>query len=165
VLRLAGATFRVMTEGLREVLMSRAAIKNEMKIEQTTIRPRDNNPLKFSVTVDDALVALLSERPGYMPPVSAASEALADVKSHEIAVMVGVQTALLALLKRFDPDALEARLSQGRLGSVLPAARKARYWEAFRQMFDEIKRESEDDFQAAFGQAFTRAYIAQTRKK
>jgi predicted component of type VI protein secretion system len=46
---------------------------------------------------------------------AAAREATADLKSHELAVMVGMQAALSALLSRFDPDALEARMAQGRL--------------------------------------------------
>ena len=165
-LRAVGQVFRAMTEGLREVLMSRSAIKGEMRVEQTMIRARDNNALKFSVTVDDAVAALLSaNRAGYMPPLVATKEAFNDLKSHELAVMAGVQTALMALLQRFDPTALESRLAQGLLGSVLPAARKARYWDSFRQTYGDIAREAEDDFQAVFGREFARAYTAQTRKE
>jgi type VI secretion system protein len=164
-LRAAGAVFRVMADGLREVLLSRAAIKGEMRVAQTMIRPRGNNALKFSINADDAVSSLLSpKRPGYMDPLPAAQEAFADIKAHELAVMAGVQTALLALLDRFDPDALEERLTKSRLGSVLPGARKARYWDAFRQVYAEISREAEDDFQSVFGRSFAQAYSARTRK-
>ena len=164
-LRAFGEVFRVMAEGVREVLMSRTAIKSELRVEQTMIRPQGNNALKFALTPEEAVIALLSgDRPGYMPPLRAAKEAFADIKSHELAVMAGVQTALLSLLRRFDPDALEARLAQGALSAFLPAARKARYWDGFRQTYGEIAHEAEDDFQAVFGRAFARAYAAQTRK-
>jgi type VI secretion system protein len=79
--------------------------------------------------------------------------------------MAGVQTALMALLKRFEPAALEQRLSKGGLlGNILPAARKARTWELFCATYGEIQREAEDDFQSVFGREFARAYDAQMRK-
>jgi type VI secretion system protein len=164
-LRLAGAVFKAMTEGLREILISRAAIKSEMRIEATMISAQGNNPLKFSVAPEDAVAAMLTQkRRGYMAPVAAAREAVADIKDHEIAVMAGVQTALMHLLKRFNPDELEKRLSLGGLSAVLPGARKSRYWDSFRQIYGDITREAEDDFQAVFGRNFAKAYTEQSRK-
>jgi type VI secretion system FHA domain protein len=129
------------------------------------LRARDNNALKFAVTVEEALAALLMPgRPGYKPPLDAAREAFADVRSHEMAVMAGVQTALIGLLKRFDPQALEKRLQPGVLDNFLPGARKARYWELFCTTYSDIAREAEDDFQSVFGREFARAYDAQMRK-
>lgn len=50
------------------------------------IRARDNNALKFWVTVDEAVGALLSSsRAGYIPPLAAIKEAFNDLKSHELA--------------------------------------------------------------------------------
>jgi type VI secretion system protein len=164
-LEAAGAVFRAMAEGLREVLMSRAAIKGELRVEQTMLRSQDNNALKFSITVEEAVAALLlPPRRGYKAPLAAVQEAARDIQSHEMAVMAGVQTALLGLLKRFDPVALEARLSPGRLDSILPGARKARIWELFCETYKDIAREAEDDFQSVFGREFARAYDAQMKK-
>ena len=161
-MRAIGQVFRALTEGLREVLMSRAAIKGELRVEQTLLKSANNNALKFSFSPEDAVTALLSTgRPGYMPPLAAAKEAFDDIKTHELAVMAGVQTALMSLLKRFDPDALEARLTQGKLESVLPGARKARLWDSYRELYRTVASEAEDDFQAVFGRAFAKAYSAQ----
>lgn len=164
-LRAAGRVFRAMAEGLREVLLSRAAIKGEMRLERTMIAAHGNNGLKFAITGDDAVVALLTAgRPGYMEPLAAAQEACSDIKTHELAVMAGAQTALMGLLRRFNPDELEKRLATGMLGSILPAARKAQFWDLFRQTYADISREAEDDFQAVFGRAFAKAYAEQARK-
>lgn len=164
-MRAAGTVFRILVEGLRQVLMSRAAIKNEFRVEQTMLRARDNNALKFAVTTEDAIAALLQPaRPGYKPPLDSAREAFDDVRAHEMAVMAGVQTALLGLLRRFEPGALEKRLQPGMLGNLLPAARKARTWELFCATYKDIAREAEDDFQSVFGREFARAYDAQIRK-
>jgi len=164
-MRAAGAVFRALVEGLRETLMSRAAIKNELRVEQTMLRARDNNALKFSITPDEAVAALLlGARPGYKPPLDATREAFKDIQSHEMAVMAGVQTALVALLKRFDPATLESRLAPGRLDSILPSARRARIWELFCTTYKDIAHEAEDDFQSVFGREFARAYDAQMKK-
>jgi type VI secretion system FHA domain protein len=161
----AGEVFRALVEGLREVLMSRAAIKNELRVEQTMLRSRDNNALKFSVTPEEAVAALLiPDRAGYKPPLDATREAFRDIQSHEMAVMAGVQTALVGLLKRFDPASLEARLQPGRLDSILPAARRARIWELFCATYKDIALEAEDDFQSVFGREFAKAYEAQMKK-
>ena len=145
--------------------MSRAEIKHEMRVEQTMIRAKDNNALKFSISPDEAVQALLRpNRPGYMQPQAAVEEAFADIRSHELAVMAGMQTGLLALLKRFDPTLLEGRLQKGMLDSVLPSSRKARFWELFCGTYKDIAREAEDDFHALFGREFARAYTAQINK-
>jgi type VI secretion system FHA domain protein len=159
-LHAAGELLRAMVEGLREVLMSRAAVKHEFRAEQTMLGPADNNPLKFSITPEDAVAALLRPgRRGYQKPLDATREAFADLKSHELAVMAGVQTALTGLLRRLDPAALEQRQTAG----LLPVARKARCWEQYRTTYATIARAAEDDFQSAFGRDFARAYEAQAR--
>jgi type VI secretion system FHA domain protein len=165
-LRHLGEVFHTLVSGLRDVLMSRAAIKGELRIEQTLLKATDNNALKFSFSPEEAVISLLNrDRPGYMEPLAAAHEAFDDIKMHEFAVMAGVQTALMALLRRFDPDTLEGRLSQGILSGMVPAARKARLWDSFRDVYGTIASEAEDDFQAVFGRAFAKAYEAQSRKR
>ena len=54
-----GKAFRNLVAGLRAVLIARAQIKSEFRIEQTMIQAHGNNPLKFSAGDDDALAALL----------------------------------------------------------------------------------------------------------
>jgi type VI secretion system protein len=164
-MRAIGALFRALVAGTREVLMSRAEIKHEMRVEQTMIRAQDNNPLKFSISAEEAVLALLRpDRPGYKPPLASVEEAFSDMRSHEMAVMAGMQTGLIALLKRFDPAGLEARLQRGMLDGILPVARRARFWELFCATYKDIAREAEDDFHAVFGRDFARAYDAQVRK-
>ena len=165
VLRTAGEVFRAMVEGLRVVLMSRAAIKREFRADQTLLRPSDNNPLKFAVTTDEAIAALLRPgRPGYLQPLAATSEAFADLKAHELAVMAGLQTALTNLLRRINPSTLEEQHRAGPVGSLLPLAHKARCWEQYRTTYKEITREAEDSFALAFGRDFARAYEQQARR-
>ncbi|MEX0970434.1 MAG: type VI secretion system-associated FHA domain protein TagH [Paracoccaceae bacterium] len=158
----AGAAYRKMVEGLREVLMTRASIKSEFRLGQTMISPDGNNPIKFSVSADQAIEAMLRPgMPGYLPADRAADEALKDIKAHEVAMMTGMQAAITSLLKKFDPASLAGRI-EGKGG--LFGGKKAKYWDAFEKMYGEIAAEAEDDFQNLFGKAFAEAYRTQLKK-
>jgi type VI secretion system FHA domain protein len=153
-----GAAFRALVSELRQVLIARAAIKGEFRIEQTMIRARGNNPLKFSTGDDDALAALLGAgRRSDMTPAGAVSDALRDIRLHELATIAAMQSAVRALLQRLDPAALRnAAEQQGGIG--LPGARKARAWDVFEAAHASITQALADDFDSVFGKAFARAY-------
>ena len=72
--------------------------------------------------------------------------------------MAGVEAAITALLKRFEPARLEERMGKpGALGSLF-GSRQAQYWQQFTELYTQISREAEDDFQVLFGREFSRAY-------
>ena len=99
-----------------------------------------------------------------MEPLAATREAFTDIKSHELAVIAGMQNALLALLRRFDPDALEERLTKGRLDAVTAGGPQSPLLGCVPSHLRRNLREAEDDFQAAFGRSFAKAYKALTAK-
>jgi type VI secretion system FHA domain protein len=151
-----GAAFRAMVSGLRAVLIARAAIKGEFRIEQTMIRARGNNPLKFSADDDDALAALLGTgRRTNMEPAEAVAEALRDMKLHELASVAAMQTAVREMLAQLSPEAIQAQAGSG---GLLPVQRKARAFEAYEASHAALVRALADDFDSAFGKAFARAY-------
>lgn len=158
LMRRLGAVFRALVSGLRQVMIARAAIKGEFRIEQTMIRARGNNPLKFSADDDDAMAALLGlgRRTGNMPAEDAVSDALRDIRLHEIAVMSAMQEAVRAMLARLDPAPLRAEAEAAR--AVLPAQRKARAFDAYEALYGEVSRALADDFDSVFGKTFARAY-------
>src|SRR3546814_13798041 len=122
-----------MVDGLRDALLARATTKGEFRLEQTSIRPKDNNPLKFSFSVEQAMRALLA-RPetGYMPASRAVQEGFDDLHAHHLAVIDDMQVALRAVLERVDPQPLDNRLAQrSGVESLLLGSRGARSWDAF----------------------------------
>ena len=73
--------------------------------------------------------------------------------------MAGMRAALEGVLQRFDPQLLEAQLTRkSTLESLIPATRKARLWELFQELYSQLQREAQDDFDDLFGKAFLRAY-------
>jgi type VI secretion system FHA domain protein len=163
-MRLLGQLLREATRGSVELLAARAALKREMRADVTMIGAQKNNPLKFSPSAEAALQHLLGPQvPGFMAPAPAMRDAFDDLRAHQLGVMAGMRAALEGVLGLFDPARLESQLAQrgGGLSSLLPSGRKARLWELFQQLFAQLQREAQDDFDELFGKAFLRAYEAQ----
>lgn len=161
----AGRIMAATVEGLREILMTRAALKSEMRVNRTMIAAEANNPLKFSVSKEQAIEAILKPTlPGYQEPKAAVDEALRDLKAHEIATMTGMEAALKDLLEQLGPDKLAARIEQKTGFTSRFGSKKARYWDAYETHYSEISRATETDFQSTFGREFSRAYEAQIDK-
>jgi len=160
---LIGKILRASIQGTMDVLLSRAKIKSEMHLDVTMIRPRENNPIKFSVSSDEALSKLLApHEKGYLAPEEAIEEAFDDIRAHQYSVLAGMQTALLAVLKRFDPEKLKQRLqSQNPVSASIPIQRRAKLWDLFEQLYEEIGHEAQDNFYHLFGQAFAESYQQQ----
>lgn len=161
-----GVVLREATQGTLDLLTARALTKREVRAEVTMILSKGNNPLKFSPDVSFALSQLLvPQGRGFMPADEAMRDAYDDLRAHQFGFMAGMRAALAGVLKRFEPDALEARVaSRGMFDNLLPGSRKARLWDLFEQMYGEISREAEDDFHALFGREFLRAYEEQIER-
>ncbi|YCH21701.1 type VI secretion system-associated FHA domain protein TagH [Pseudomonas sp. D1-3] len=155
-----GRSYRLMVEGLIDVLRARASLKGEFRMAQTMIQPVQNNPLKFAPNVDEALLMLLRhDNQAFMAPDQAVGESFDDLRAHQLALMAGVQAAIKYLLARFEPRELEGRLNKpSGLSALLPNGRRAHYWELFTELYATISQEAEDGFQELFGREFSRAY-------
>ena len=154
-----GKAFRNLVQGLRAVMIARASIKSEFRIEQTMIQARGNNPLKFSAGDDDALAALLGTgRRTDMAAHEAVADALRDIRLHELATMAAMQTAVRSVLEGLDPAKLRAAAEQGGGMTLLPAQKKARAWDAYEALHGKTVQALADDFDSVFGKSFARAY-------
>lgn len=121
---------------------------------------RENNPLKFSPTVDVALQHLLgAPTPGFLPGPAAMRDAYDDLRAHQLGVMAGMRAALDGVLQRFDPAQLESNIAgRSSIGSLFAMGRKARLWELFQELFSQLQTEAQDNFDELFGKAFLQAY-------
>ncbi len=156
-----GAVFRLLVEGLREILMTRASIKGEFRMERTQIGAQGNNPLKFALSGEHAVEMLVKPKAkGYMDAAKAAQEALSDIKAHEVAMVTGMEAAIKDVLSRFDPKGLEARVP----GGGIMSNRKAKLWEEFEKLHAQLSEQAENDFQEFFAKEFARAYQNQLER-
>jgi type VI secretion system FHA domain protein len=160
-----GQVLRVVVEGLMGALKARTEIKNQFRVAMTTLKPVDNNPLKFSVGADDALFNLFGrQNASFQSPVDAFRDAFDDLKAHQMAMMAGMRAAFTDLVNRFDPDQLQEGFDRGlKRSSILDVINKTKYWDLYREMYASF---GDDDttFRRLFGDEFAQAYEDQMQR-
>ena len=158
-----GHILRTVIAGVMDILHSREQIKDEFGIRMTSFKPVDNNPLKFSANVEDALHNLLVKRnAAYLGPADAFEDAFRDVRHHQMAVLAGMRVAFDAMCQSFNPDKLQESFNrQFKRPALLTVPIKLRYWELYREHFRHLAKDAGANFSDLFGNEFARAYAAQ----
>jgi type VI secretion system FHA domain protein len=161
-----GQILRVVVSGLMDVLQARRVIKEEFRVPGTRFERANNNPLKFSANVEDALHNLLVKRnAAYLGPVDAFEDAFADLRNHQMAMLAGIRVAFESMLTEFDPDRLQEQFDrQTKKGSLLSVPAKLRYWDLYREKFGGMVGDAEASFAELFGDEFARAYEEQLER-
>jgi len=153
----AGIVLRELIDGLMTVLRGRSELKSHLRVSMTTLKPTENNPLKFSPTVEEALKSILiNSHPGFIDAVDAVRKGYEDIKNHQLAITAGVQASLASILKRFDPQHFSEKFKEG-----LVLQKKTKCWDEYRQSYELIAEEAIEDF---YGEDFVRAYEKQIDK-
>ena len=162
-----GKIFRVVVSGVMDVLKARQQTKDQFGLGMTTFKRADNNPLKFSADVDDALHNLFVKQQNttYLGPVDAFEDAFDDMRNHQIAMLVGVRVAFEAMLSEFHPDHLQEMFDrQVKKGALVSMPARLRYWELYREWIHDMVRDADTSFRELFGDEFARAYEEQLRR-
>jgi len=154
-----GLLMREMMQGMMRVLKFRKKIKEEFRINVTTIQSIENNPLKFSANIDDAMENMfIKENNAYKAPVDAVREGFQGIAEHQVAVIAGMQAAFRGMIERFDPDNLESRFEKYKSSSLLSLGQKSRRWNAYKEYHQGLIDNLDDSFQHLFGYDFVQAY-------
>ena len=162
VARHLGEILRIVVEGTMDVLRARAEIKEQFRLAGTRVQRKDNNPLKFSADVDDALHNLLVKRSdAYLPPVEAFENAFEEIRRHQLAMLQGLRVAFDQLVRRLDPKKLASDVDQQGKSGILIGNPRARYWDAYESLMKDLAKAPDDRFRQLFGDAFGRAYEQQ----
>jgi predicted component of type VI protein secretion system len=74
---------------------------------------------------------------------------------HQLAMTAGIQAALTALLREFDPDRYERQFEEG-----IVFQKKAKCWDAYVKAYSRLTAEALENF---FGDDFAEAYERQVR--
>lgn len=163
--QMVGELMREMVAGLMQILSSRSSIKNEFRMSVTTIQPVENNPLKFSVNVDDALENMFIKKGNaYKKPREAIQEGFGEIAQHQVAVLAGIRSAFKGVIERFDPLQMEKRFEKQNKGGLIPGSKNAKNWELFCDYYNEVAGDLDNSFQYLFGDDFVRAYEDQLQR-
>lgn len=159
VARTLGEILRVALGGVMDVLHTRERMKDDMRMRGTSFKAADNNPLKFSANIDDALHNLLvKHNPAYLEPADAFDEAFQDVRDHQAALQTAMRLAFESMLSQFDPQRMQEEFDRQMKGAIIGVPGKLRYWDLYRDKYGELIKDAEAGFRTLFGEAFARAY-------
>ncbi len=162
---IAGQMVRETMEGMMQVLSFRKKIKEEFRINVTTIQPIENNPLKFSANIEDAMENMfIKENNAYKAPLDALREGFQGISEHQIAVLAGMQAAFRGMLERLDPETLEQRFEKYKKPGVIQLGMKRKHWESYKDYHAEMTENLDNSFQHLFGYDFVQAYEEQMQR-
>jgi type VI secretion system FHA domain protein len=153
-----GQVMRELVLGVSENLHLRAEQKNVLRVPTTTIQPQNNNPLKFSAGIEEALNNLLfRESAEYLSAVDAVRETFGDIKQHQQHLLAAMRTAVSDYVGRLDPEELESKINNGRVG-LINAANKLKYWDLFKDLYQVVSQHQPGQFPHQFIEELARAY-------
>lgn len=168
LLQLAGQAMREVVLGLMDVLKGRADQKSRLRLSQTSIQMGENNPLKFSASVDEALLKMLDpdHNTRYLGPVEAIRDAFADLRAHQIALSGAIQAAIDEVMNRIEPGELQERFDRGlKRGALLGAANKMKYWDLYSEFYQILNQRNEQNLPTLFAEELARTYAEKAAQK
>jgi type VI secretion system protein ImpI len=151
--------FRIVTDGVMDVLRARAEIKNTFRLPVTIIQRSENNPLKFAPTVEEAMQKIMApSNTAFLSGTAAFQDAFDDIRCHQMAMLAGVRAGFDSLMAHFNPDRIEHEADGGKRSAF---GGKGKYWEKYRDNFDGLMKDPDECFRRLFGDEFARAYEEQ----
>ncbi|MGO8832316.1 MAG: type VI secretion system-associated FHA domain protein TagH [Roseiarcus sp.] len=155
-----GAALKLSVENLALLLGARAESKGLMRSSsRTLIGARENNPLKFTATSEEAMAIMFGPRSrAYLSARDTIAESFADIKSHEVSMLLATKAALEALFEEFAPANIDKSVEDDRGLSALVASRKTRLWDAYVERWRTRTRHAGGRLDEVFAELFARAY-------
>ncbi len=156
----AGQVLRELLCGINDLLICRTNLKSMFRLDQTTVLPRHNNPLKLSANTTDAIKQLLVGKDGeYLGPLDSVTEVCQDLRFHHDAIIGGMTSALHDFIDRFDPDELQESFNKTlNKKPLFGALNKLKYWELYGDLYPIMTQQGAGDLPLQFGEEFVRYY-------
>lgn len=167
LLTLAGQMLRETVLGLMDSLKARSDLKSRLRLNQTTIQPGENNPLKFSASVDEAVLKLLDPHSSrYLGPIESIRDSFADIRAHQTALSAAIQAAIDEVMNRIEPGELQERFDRGlKRGPLLGATNKMKYWDLYTEFYQVLNQRSEQGLPTLFAEELARTYAEKVAAK
>jgi len=158
----AGLVLREFVKSTISLLASRSNLKNAFRLDQTTVLPRHNNPMKFSDNTNDLIKQLLIGGEGeYLGARDAVREANRDLINHQNAFLDAMNSAFIEFAERFDPDELEENFDRTINSKLFSFQNKSKYWGLYRDLYPIMTEKGGGRFPQMFGEEFVKAYERQ----
>jgi type VI secretion system protein ImpI len=155
-----GVTIRLTAQNLALMLSSRAESKTLMRSSsRTMIRSLENNPLKFSGSLEEALAIMFgAPTRQYLDARATIETSFSDLKTHQILTYGAMQGALDALFEDFAPERIDRSVEPDRgLGGIV-VSRKAKLWDTYVERWRAKTKRADGRLLEAFMALFAEAY-------
>ncbi|MBE4581638.1 FHA domain-containing protein [Vibrio navarrensis] len=156
-----GRSYSLMLEGLMQTLHNRAEFKQANKLNHTAFQRSENNPLKFSANLDDAIHNLYNRRSAsFLSPEAAIKSAFRDIETHEAAMVNGVHGAVSGVMKLLDPNNISEHISQRESNAVsaLFSKTEKKKWHKYESLYYQLNNEMDSDKNHFYLEDFAKAY-------
>lgn len=162
-----GASMRTINEELMSSLRDRAAFKNQFRVNHTMFQIKENNPFKFSASVDDLFRNLyLRSNGSFMTTNKAITEAFGDLRKHEQSMRAGLEGAVVGILDQLAPDnMLQEQGERGFFDKFKRSNKEQKQWRNYIEMHDDIRNEIIDNRESILSDAFVQAYEDKQRQE
>ncbi len=160
VMENAGRALKEFVDGTTDLLASRTALKAMFRLDQTTVLPQHNNPLKFAENTRDSMMQLLVGKEGeYLGPADAVREVCKDLKFHHDAVLEAMMSAFVHYMDRFNPTELQENFDRTLdKKPLLSAMNQLKYWQLYCDLYPIMTQQSIGSLPHQFGEDFVRCY-------
>ncbi len=158
----AGQVLREFVKGTTDLLASRANLKNAFRLDQTTVLPRHNNPMKFSENTNDLLKQLLVGGEGeYLGAKDSIREVCRDLINHQNAFLDAMNSAFIEFADRFEPEELQEDFDRTLGKKWFSSMTKMKYWQLYCDLYPILTEKGGGRFPQMFGEEFVKAYERQ----
>jgi predicted component of type VI protein secretion system len=159
-MRNAGEILREFIDGIEKLLQNRAELKSTFRLDQTTILPSRNNPIKLSQNTEDLIRQLLVGRAGeYLGPRDAAREVCQDLLAHQEAFLDAMTEAFVEFAERFDPVELTANFKRSQVRKPwFRFLQELRYWGLYKDLYPALTEQGGGRFPQMFAEEFVKSY-------
>ena len=160
VMQNAGKVMRELVAGMSQLLQIRTDVKTMFRLDQTTVLPHHNNPLKLSRSTDDSIRQLLVGQEGeYLGPRDAVREVWRDLRFHHEAMIEAMIASVPEFIERFNPVELQDNFERMATRKTwLDAFGKQRFWNMYCDLYPELVETEGGRLPVQFGEEFVRNY-------
>lgn len=156
----AGEVLREFVRGVSDLLKARTRVKSMFRLNQTTVMPRHNNPLKLSTNSTEAVKQLLIGKEGeYLGPQDSVKEACRDLKFHHDAMMAAMSRSFADFVDRLEPEELresfDKTLDRSPMFSKL---NQVKYWQLYCDLYPIVTQKGAASLPQQLAEDFVREY-------
>ncbi|MGF1702370.1 type VI secretion system-associated FHA domain protein TagH [Photobacterium makurazakiensis] len=155
-----GNSMQHLMVGVMDILHSRSEFKHNNRLNQTLFKRQENNPLKFSATLDDAIHNLFNQNStSFLTPEYAIKEIFSDMKNHEKALLAGVDGAVSGTMKLLSPESISDKNSHDSFWAGIKLSRlKSNDWQSYEVIYNRLLQELEETESPFYYDDFYKSY-------